>query len=289
MWFNNTIHFGIRGGGEEHRGLCVGDFSLGFDDELDAEFVEFNERQTKIRTGIDINNIHSKAPRMYASKDDRCPVDAFKKYTEKRPENKNNADDPFYLSVVTNNKRPSEDEQWFLAQPMGKHKLYHILKKMVEEANISSENLKHLTNTSAQKYLCQKLLDNNVPDTQAVHITGNRNPQSLNNYRTFSNKQQQSMSEIIRKPSNSVTAKSPLTGRAPAQAFSSFTQSMQSTESSTEYTSISILWRKHKRRKHYSPFSSTFWREINKNISNLYGMCDPKATRFVCSRCENLC
>ncbi|KAK3101033.1 hypothetical protein FSP39_000392 [Pinctada imbricata] len=127
MWCNNTIHFGIRGGGEEHGGLCVGDFSLGFDDELDAEFVEFNERQTITHTGIDINNIRSKAPRMYAGKDDRCPVDAFKKYIEKRPKNKNNADDPFYLSVVTNNKRPSEDEQWFLAQPMGKHKLYHIL------------------------------------------------------------------------------------------------------------------------------------------------------------------
>ena len=53
LWINNTIHFGIRGGGEEHRALCLGDFKVCFDDELSVEYVEFNERQTKTRTGIE--------------------------------------------------------------------------------------------------------------------------------------------------------------------------------------------------------------------------------------------
>ncbi|KAK3106148.1 hypothetical protein FSP39_013707 [Pinctada imbricata] len=236
---------------------------------------------------------------MYASKDGRCPVDALKKYINKRPKNINKADDPFYLSVVTNNKRPSEDEQWFLAQPMGKHKLYHILKKMVEEANISIGNLKHLTKTSARKYLCQKLLDNNVPDTQAVHITGHRNPQSLNNYRTLSNKQllQQSMSEIIRKPSNSVTAKSPLTSRAPSPAFSSFTQSMQYTETSTHVISSTqntlpfLFYGANISGGNITVHFHQHFGEKQTGISESCipgSMCDPKATRFVCSRCENL-
>ena len=74
LWINNTIHFGIRGGGEEHRALCLGDFKLYFDDELKTEYIEFNERQTKTRTGIDLNNIRDKSPRMYANQGSTCPV-----------------------------------------------------------------------------------------------------------------------------------------------------------------------------------------------------------------------
>ena len=52
-------------------------------------------------------------------------------------------------------------------------------------------------NKSARKYLCQKLLENEIPDTQAVHVTGQKNIQSLNNYRTLNNKQQQIVSAQI--------------------------------------------------------------------------------------------
>ena len=81
---------------------------------------------------------------------------------------------------------------------MGKQysKLYNIMKEMVKSSELS-ESAKRLTNTSARKYLCQKLMSHNVPDTQAVHITGHRNPQSLNNYRSLSNKQQHQMSQLL--------------------------------------------------------------------------------------------
>ena len=57
LWYNNTLHFGMRGGTEEHHALCYGDLKLGYDSQLQAEYVEYNERQTKTRTGADVNNI----------------------------------------------------------------------------------------------------------------------------------------------------------------------------------------------------------------------------------------
>ena len=78
LWFNHTVHFGIRCGGEEHRRLCVGDLTLAFDSELNKEYIEYNERQTKTRTGENVNNIRTK-PRMYATYDDRCPVATYNK------------------------------------------------------------------------------------------------------------------------------------------------------------------------------------------------------------------
>jgi hypothetical protein len=56
------------------------------------------------------------------------------------------------------------------------------MKSMVKEAGVEIHG-KRLTNTSVRKHLCQKLMDNNVPDNHAIHITGNKNPGSLNNYR----------------------------------------------------------------------------------------------------------
>jgi len=40
---------------------------------------------------------------------------------------------------------------------------------------------KRLNNTSVRNHLCQKLMDNNIPDNHAIHITGQKNPGSLNN------------------------------------------------------------------------------------------------------------
>ena len=54
-----------------------------------------------------------------------------------------------------------------------------------------------ITNTSVRKHLCQKLLDSNIPDTHAIHITGHKTPQSLNNYRKLSNKQKQHVSTLL--------------------------------------------------------------------------------------------
>lgn len=38
LWLYNTIQFGMRGGGEEHRNLCWGDIELKYDNELKKEY-----------------------------------------------------------------------------------------------------------------------------------------------------------------------------------------------------------------------------------------------------------
>jgi hypothetical protein len=49
MWLNTTIHFGLRGV-DEHRKLKWGDVVMG-EDNTGQSFLEFNERETKTRTG----------------------------------------------------------------------------------------------------------------------------------------------------------------------------------------------------------------------------------------------
>ena len=68
---------------------------------------------------------------------------------------------------------------------------------MATKSNLPDLPYMRITNTSVRKHLCQKLLDNNVPDTQAIHITGHKNQESLNNHRNMLNKQQQQVSTFL--------------------------------------------------------------------------------------------
>ena len=197
LWLNNTLIFGMRGGSAEHRLLCWGDVQLRYDAECEAEYLEYNERQTKTRTGIDVSNIRKVKPKMFATGDSRCPVAMYKAFARKRPEAMNKPDSPFYLGVVTHNNRPTCYEQWFLSQAVGVNKLRTLMKRMAEKANLPNLQFKKLTNTSVRKRACQVLLNNDVPDTHAIHITGHVDPQSLNQYRTITNKQQQQMSNML--------------------------------------------------------------------------------------------
>ena len=96
------------------------------------------------------------------------------------------------------------------------------MKSMAEKAGLPELNQgKRLTNTSVRKRLCQKLLQSNVPDTVAVHVTGHRNPNSLNNYRTLTPLQQKSMSNILASDSSSTTSSmtNALTGCCPSASM----------------------------------------------------------------------
>ena len=79
------------------------------------------------------------------------------------------------------------------------------MKTMATRANLPElENGKRLTNTSVRKALCQKLLNANVPDTQAIHVTGHKYAQSLNNYRQLSNFQQAKLSNLLASKASSL-------------------------------------------------------------------------------------
>ena len=89
------------------------------------------------------------------------------------------------------------NQTWFLRAPVDNHKLVNFLQSMVKSADLPSDRNQKLTNTSVQKALCQKLLEANAPDTQAIHITGHKNASPLSNYRKLNNHQQASLSHML--------------------------------------------------------------------------------------------
>ena len=71
---------------------------------------------------------------------ERGPVQVYKAYKEKRPENMLQPDSPFYLTVnyfKTEGDLKSEGSKWFKSQPMGVNKLNSLIKEMIETAGIS--------------------------------------------------------------------------------------------------------------------------------------------------------
>ena len=176
----------------------LGDVNLCHDSDLNLEYLEYNERQTKTRTGDDIRGQRDSKPRMYATNiTGRCPVETYKIFADHRPIGFSNAGDPFYLATITHLQNPKVGEKWFLRGPVGKNKLNTLMKTMAKKANLPDLENKRITNSSARKRLCQTLLSHNIPDTQAIHVTGHKNPQSLNNYRQLTNRQKFAMSNIL--------------------------------------------------------------------------------------------
>lgn len=230
LWFNNTLYFGMRGGTEHHK-MKWGDVVLKRDEQLQLDYLEYNERATKTRTGVDVTDSRACPPRMYATPDnpEKCPVSTYVLYRVKRPDGYSKHDDPFYISVVTNEKRPRIQDRWFISSPIGVNKLNDIMKKMSKNAGLPDN--KRITNTSVRKTLVQRMTDSNVPDTLQVYVTGHKNIQSLNNYRTINDTQKFAISSILSKSSCKTSSLVPFSNTAqnthrldtPAAATSSST------------------------------------------------------------------
>ena len=69
---------------------------------------------------------------------------------------------------------PADYQQCFLRGPVEIHQLNTLMKTMAERTKLPNLASKRITNTSVRKHLCQKLGENNIPDTMAVHVTGHR-------------------------------------------------------------------------------------------------------------------
>ncbi|CAB4013426.1 Hypothetical predicted protein, partial [Paramuricea clavata] len=90
VWFNNTIHFGLRGC-KEHRDMCWGDVKP-CKNANGEEYIEYFERQTKTRTGDNPRDVRKVTPKMYAiptNPPEKDPVFVYKFYAEKRPNEMN--------------------------------------------------------------------------------------------------------------------------------------------------------------------------------------------------------
>ncbi|XP_070550399.1 uncharacterized protein KIAA1958 homolog [Ptychodera flava] len=197
LWLNNMLHFGMRAV-KEHRSLCWGDVQLKRDRE-GREFLEMTtEHQTKTRTGENVNDVRPVRPQMYAYPTDigRCPVALYKHYRALRPGDFNSPETPFYLAIKDNNPKSPTEKTWFKRQAMGPNTIGNIMKNMSTESGLSDLG-KKLTNTSARKYMLQKLNDEMVPPTHTMQKSAHKNVQSVNNYCKLSDKQQFAMSHIL--------------------------------------------------------------------------------------------
>ena len=157
VWFLLTLHMGMRGR-DEHYKLTFGDFVIksipdGF------KYVEFNERDTKTRSGETSASRHFK-PKMWSTPDNqaRCPVLIFEKFLQKCPPEMCKTESPFYLAV---NYKHSTDDLWYKKQRMGKDRINTIMKRMAATSGLSGEK----TNHSARKTMVTCLTKNNIPET----------------------------------------------------------------------------------------------------------------------------
>ena len=160
-----------------------------------VEFLEYGERQTKTRLGDDTNDVRPIAPKMFSlPNSDRCPVLTYKVFAEKRPTQMNFDELPFYLAV-NNIKTDSLDKKpWFKQSPVGVNKLNSIMKVMSEKAELNKPRLK---NHSGRKTMMQTVVNEEIPPTDIIQLSGHRNHRSVHNYATVSEKQQMKMSRTL--------------------------------------------------------------------------------------------
>ena len=132
LWFNNCLHFGLRGG-KEQRDLKWGDIVLKVD-SAGKQYLEYStERQTKTRPGDNPSNTRTVKPRLNENQtvpSERNPAFLYKLYKDKRPEDTLVDDAPFYLSInhVSSEKLALPETKWFKPQPMGVNKLNSLMK-----------------------------------------------------------------------------------------------------------------------------------------------------------------
>ena len=193
VWFNNTIHFGLRGC-KEHRDMCWGDVKPR-KNANGEEYLEYFERQTKTRTGDNPRDVRKVTPKMYAiptNPPEKDPVFVYKFYAEKRPNEMNTDEAPFYLAV-NHCKKVSSDKSWFKKSAIGVNTLNSLMKRMAEKAGLGP----NISNHSGRKTMMQTLTNNDVPPTDIVQLSGHKNLQSVTNYSTVTQNQQMKMSRAL--------------------------------------------------------------------------------------------
>ena len=109
---------------------------------------------------------------MYEDKSnaDRCPNNIYLAYKEHRPTSMMKDESSFYLAVNNENLKPGQ--MWFKCSPLGVNSLRSMLKNMIRDSGLQTDN--KLVKHSTRKHLVQKLVDNEIPPNEIIHITGHK-------------------------------------------------------------------------------------------------------------------
>ena len=159
------------------------------------EYLEYNERQTKTRSGENTRDVRKVTPKMFSVPgNERDPIAVYKLFAEKRPAEMNSDDSPFYLAVNNLKKLKSlSNKAWFKKAPAGVNKLNSMMKNMAEKAGLTTK----FTNHSGRKTKMQTLVNQNFPPTDIIQVSGHKNLQSVTHYSTVNESQQMEMSRTL--------------------------------------------------------------------------------------------
>ena len=102
---------------------------------------------------------------MFASGDPRCPVELFKQYLNRRPQELRDRG-PFYLAVIENPKT----NVWYKKQRLGVKGIDHIMKNMTKNTPLETTD-KRLSNHSARKTVVKKLRAANIETGHANEVS----------------------------------------------------------------------------------------------------------------------
>ena len=181
-----TMLFGLRGRNEHHQ-MLWGDVELKCG--ADGEYLEYSERLTKTRRGCDSGRAFK--PKIFSLEDKtKCPVEAFKLYSSKRPASSDSCS-KFYLAV---NYTFEKTGNWFKNAPLGANSIGGLLSSAAKMAEITD---KKIVNHSARKTAIKRLLDGGCPESYVTQLTGHKSVNSLTSYSEACDTVQRKMARTV--------------------------------------------------------------------------------------------
>ncbi|MEW8548360.1 MAG: DUF3504 domain-containing protein [Candidatus Thiodiazotropha sp.] len=185
IFFDIMSHFGRRGR-EGLRSLKPTSFKFQTDNEGHRYVAMAYNEADKTHHGVDSRE-KPKAPRMYETSGESCPVKAFEKYLSKlNPEN----DALFQKALVKYHK---DGAVWYSKIPIGVNQLYDFMPRLSAEAGLSRRYTNHCIRAMVASNLC----DAGVSNMGIMSVTGHRNVQSLNSYIKPSDSERRTISGIL--------------------------------------------------------------------------------------------
>ena len=130
-------------------------------------------------------------PKDCATKTKRCPIKFSITLKTHRPIEMNKPESPFYLAVRHN--RSSQDNFWYMKSPLGKNEIGKFLSTAAQKACLQKEG-KQITNHSVRKTCISRLLDADNPENFVAQLSGHKNTESLQSYKSASSTHQKRMS-----------------------------------------------------------------------------------------------
>lgn len=98
-----------------------------------------------------------------------------------------------YLQPLLPNQIKSD--VWYKMQPLGKNSIGAIMREMSVAAGLSGRH----TNHGGRRTMITNALDEGIDESKVMQLTGHKNVNSINEYRSLSHNQQKEISNVITK------------------------------------------------------------------------------------------